>query len=205
VKQLVLVAFALAGCVERGLPITPIVDLASPTDSAGVVADLSVPAKINGSFGGTTFAPAVVISDDTPASPGNPAMAAIYLADQPMLCPDLTLNHSQPRAMAYLQIQIIPPPQAKGTFPVGTTVGNRAVVKFIRTDEECATIVEENAVGGSVTLTAIVDKAYGGSFDLKMAATGSSGATDHVTGQFQARYCGALGPLAQGGLSATCQ
>lgn len=204
-KQLALVALALAGCVERGLSITPLADLAAPTDLAGAVPDLSSPATINGSFGGTTLAPATVISDETPASPGNPSIGVVYLADQPMLCPDLTLNHSQPKGMTYLQIQIIPPPQAKGTYPVGTTVGNRAMVKFIRTDDSCEAIDEEDAVSGSVVLTTIANKAYGGTFDLKMALKGSADPVDHVTGQFQARYCGALGPLAQGGLMATCQ
>jgi len=209
VKHLALVVFALAGCVERGLSISSDAavagDLSAPIDSGGIVADLSFPNLINGTFAGTTLSPATVISDDTPSSPGNPSVAAIYLADQAMLCPDLTLNHSQPKGMSYLQIQIIPPPMVVGTVPVGPTVGNRAVVKYIRTNDECAASSEEDALGGTVTLTAITNKAYGGTFDLKMAPKGSQTPTDHVSGQFQARYCGALGPLAKGGLSATCQ
>jgi hypothetical protein len=207
VRKLVLVVFALTGCVERGLQIDPGVivgsaDMTVPPDL--LVVDLLPPATISGTFGGTTLEPLTVISDETPTSPGNPSLGVIYLADQPMLCPDLTLNHSQPRDMTYLQIQVAPP-QTTGTFVVGGAAGKRAVVKFIHTDGSCDAKTEEDAVGGSVTLSTVTDKAYGGTFDLTMATKGSGHAMDHVTGQFQARYCGALGPLAQGGLSAVCQ
>jgi hypothetical protein len=204
----------LSSCVgDDGLPISTTDDLAAPLDAvppsdlptasdSSSPPDLLPPNLVEGTLDGVTFQPAAAISTNAPYFTGGPTLGFVYLVDRAQTCQLLGMSPAaQPQNLGAIQIVVGEvlgsmgsPPLAPGTFPIGNGAGNNAIVRFLRTDASCVTVVREEAVQGSVTLTSIANGVYSGSFDVTMPQN-DGGSADHLSGRFQAEACAGLASL----------
>jgi hypothetical protein len=176
-------------------------DLTTTSDSSSPP-DLLPANLVDGTLGGVAFQVATAISTNAPYYSGGPTLGFVYLVDQPQTCQLLGMSPAaQPKNLGAIQIVVGEvlgsmgsPPLAPGTFPIGNGAGNNAIVRFLHTDASCVTVVREEAVSGSVTLTSIANGVYSGSFDVTMPLS-DGGAADHLTGRFQAQACAGLANL----------
>jgi hypothetical protein len=125
---------------------------------------------------GTIMGQPVMVVDQSAVE--SPAQTQIRLANFAGVCAVQVAGNEKANG-GYVKIKLSVNPPVLGTFPID----NSTSAEFKSFDAMCNSMGKDEAVSGTVTVTAVSASEVDGAFDLVLGS-------DHIAGNFAAPFCG---------------